>query len=73
MLDRDVTSGYSSGMEDEYRPEDLHDDMEFLRKAGLIEVIGVNPDGQWLWAATEKSKNMSQEELLRLMEEDQID
>jgi hypothetical protein len=73
MLDRDVTSGYSSGMEDEYTPEDLHDDMEFLRKAGLIEVIGVNPDGQWLWAATEKSKNMSQEELLRLMEEDQID
>jgi hypothetical protein len=60
-------------MEDEYTPEDLHDDMEFLRKAGLIEVIGVNPDGQWLWAATEKSKTMTQEELLRLMEEDQID
>jgi hypothetical protein len=73
MLDRDVTSGYRSGMEDEYTPEDLHDDMEFLRKAGLIEVIGVNPDGQWLWAATEKSKNMSQEELLRLMGEDQVD
>jgi hypothetical protein len=73
MLDRDVTSGYCSGMEDEYTPEDLHDDMEFLRKAGLIEVIGVNPDGQWLWAATEKSKNMSQEELLRLMGEDQVD
>jgi hypothetical protein len=73
MLDRDVTSGYSSGMEDEYTPEDLHDDMEFLRKAGLIEVIGVNPDGQWLWAATEKSKTMTQEELLRLMGEDQVD
>jgi hypothetical protein len=47
--------------------------MEFLRKAGLIEVIGVNPDGQWLWAATEKSKTMTQEELLRLMGEDQVD
>ena len=73
MFDKHVTSGYPSGMEDEYTDDDLHDDMEFLRKAGLIEVIGVNPDGQWLWAVTEKSKTMTQEELLRLMGEDQVD
>lgn len=60
-------------MSDEYTREDLHDDMEFLRKAGLIEVIGVNDDGEWLWAATEKSKNITEEELRRLMEDGQID
>lgn len=73
MFDKHATSGYPSGMEDEYTADDLHDDMEFLRKAGLIEIIGVNPDGQWLWAATEKSKTMTQDELLRLMGEDQVD
>ena len=57
-------------MGDEYTKEDLHDDMEFLRKAGLIEIIGVNPDGEWLWAATEKGKNMSEEELRQIMEDD---
>ena len=60
-------------MKDEYTKNDLHNDMEFLRKAGLIEVIGVNDDGEWLWAATEKGKNMTEEELLRIMEDDEID
>jgi hypothetical protein len=61
-------------VDEEYTIENLHDDMEFLRKAGLIEVIGVNEDGQWLWAATDKSKTMSREELLKIMEEeDEID
>jgi hypothetical protein len=60
-------------MDDEYTKDDLHNDMEFLRKAGLIEVIGVTEDGQWLWAATEKSKTMTQEELLRIMEEEELD
>ena len=57
-------------MSDEYTKADLEDDMEFLRKAGLIEIIGVNPDGQWLWAATEKGKSMSEDELRKLMDED---
>ena len=57
-------------MSDEYTTNDLHEDMEFLRKAGLIEVIGVNDDGDWLWAATEKGKSLSEEELRRIMDED---
>lgn len=43
-------------MFEDYTMEDLHRDMEGLRKAGLIEVIGITDDGQWLYGATEKSK-----------------
>lgn len=60
-------------MEDDYTVAELHEDMEFLRKAGLIEIIGVNEDGQWLWAATEESKKMSEEEIRRLIEEENIE
>lgn len=59
-----------STMRDEYTKADLENDMEFLRKAGLIEIVGVDETGQWLWGATEKGKNISQEEVMRLIEED---
>lgn len=51
-------------MSDDYTKDDLHKDMEFLRKAGLIEVTGINTDGQWLWKATDAALNMSNEERL---------
>jgi hypothetical protein len=65
---------YSLDMEDEYTVEELHADMEFLRKVGLIEVIGVNADGDWLWGATAKSLEMTPEQIeLLLMQQEDID
>lgn len=49
-------------MSDEYTREDLQRDMEALRKLGLIDVVGMRDDGQWLWAPTEKALNMTEEE-----------
>lgn len=51
-------------MSDDYTKDDLHKDMEFLRRAGLIEVAGINRDGQWLWKPTDAALNMSSEERL---------
>ncbi len=51
----------------DYTREDLLRDMDMLRKAGLIEVIGVNPDGEWLWAPTEKSLSMTEEERVNIV------
>ncbi len=44
--------------DDDYTVEDLKNDMESLRKAGLIEVIGITDDGEWLYGATPKSKEL---------------
>jgi len=46
----------------DYTHEDLLRDMEMLRRLGLIEVVGVKPDGEWLWAPTQKSLSMTEEE-----------
>jgi hypothetical protein len=44
--------------DDDYTVEDLKNDMESLRKAGLIEIIGITDDGEWLYGATPKSKEL---------------
>jgi hypothetical protein len=44
--------------DDDYTVEDLKNDMESLRKAGLIEIIGITDDGEWLYGATSKSKEL---------------
>lgn len=41
--------------EEEYTREDLYEDLEALRKAGLIAVVGITDDGQWLYGPTELS------------------
>jgi hypothetical protein len=53
---------------DEYTKDDLLNDMEALRRLGLIEVIGVREDGEWLWGVTQKSLNMTDEERIALIE-----
>lgn len=55
-------------MADEYTKDDLLNDMEALRRLGLIEVIGVREDGEWLWGVTQKSLNMTDEERIALIE-----
>jgi hypothetical protein len=65
---------YSLDMEDRYTTEELHADMEMLRKAGLIEVTGVNPEGDWLWSATAKSLEMTPEQIeFLIMQQEDID
>lgn len=49
-------------MDDEYTYEDLQKDLDFLLERGLIEVGGITPDGQWLYRATQKSLEMTEEE-----------
>jgi hypothetical protein len=49
---------YEDGNPDSYTMEDLQEDIEALRRAGLVEVIGITDDGQWLYGATEQSKKI---------------
>ena len=37
-----------------YTTDDLTQDMELLRIQGLIEVVGITPEGEALWAITPK-------------------
>lgn len=38
---------------DDYSMDDLVADLESMQEAGLIEVKGINPDGDWLYGLTE--------------------
>ena len=54
-------------MEEEYTKQDLFDGMEHLRKANLIEIKGMNEDGEWLWGPTAESLKMSEEEMMEII------
>lgn len=54
-------------MEEQYTKQDLLNDMENLRKANLIEVKGMNEDGEWLWGPTAESLKMSEEEMMKII------
>jgi hypothetical protein len=54
-------------MEEEYTKQDLFDDMEHLRKANLIEIKGINEEGDWLWGPTAESLKMSEEEMMEII------
>lgn len=45
----------------DYSKENLLEDMELLREQGLIEVVGINSDGDWLYALTESTRKMIDE------------
>lgn len=36
--------------------EAIIQDLEFLKKAGLIDIVGINEDGEWLYALAPKIK-----------------
>lgn len=42
--------------EQEYRMENLAEDLEFLRKNNLVEIVGINEDGEWLYSLTKEAK-----------------
>lgn len=39
---------------EEYNMSRLAEDLEFLRKNNLIEVTGINENGEWLYALTKE-------------------
>jgi len=43
--------------QEEYGMEELAKDIEFLRKNNLIEVVGINQDGEWLYSLTKEIKD----------------
>ena len=55
-------------MEEQYTKQDLFDDMEYLRKANLIEIKGMNEDGEWLWGPTAQSLKMSEENIMKIID-----
>jgi hypothetical protein len=65
-------------MDEEYPDNQIINDMEYLRRLGLIEVVGMNADGEWLWGATSKGHEVSsrisnsslKEETLRILNEE---
>lgn len=42
--------------EQEYGMENLREDLDFLRKMNLIEVVGINEEGEWLYSLTKEAK-----------------
>lgn len=42
--------------EQEYGMENLKEDLDYLRKMNLIEVVGINEEGEWLYSLTKEAK-----------------
>lgn len=42
--------------DEEYSNSNLAEDLEFLRKNKLIEIVGINDDGEWLYSLTKEAK-----------------
>lgn len=36
----------------------LEEELEFLRKGGLVEIVGINDDGDWLYSLSEKARSI---------------
>ena len=45
----------------DYTKEHLLEDIEFLRKTGMIEVVGINEDGEWLYGLSPTAKKVVDE------------
>ena len=54
-------------MDEQYTKEDLSNDLDALASIGLIEIVGIDPNGQWLWGPTEKGLSLSSEEVEELI------
>lgn len=43
--------------EQEYGMENLKEDLDYLQKMNLIEVVGINEEGEWLYSLTKEAKD----------------
>lgn len=42
--------------EQEYGMDSIKEDLDYLRKMNLIEVVGINEEGEWLYSLTKEAK-----------------
>ena len=54
--------------EETYSKDDLQKDLYFMVKAGLLD-IAMREDGEWLYKISDSSKDMTEYEKIRLLEE----
>jgi len=52
-----------------YSMDELREDLNTLMRSGLIEITGITDDGEWLYSATEKCKNLQPEEIQSIVHE----
>ncbi len=50
----------------------VEEDLEYLREAGLVEIVGINDNGDWLYGLSPKAKEvmdlpLSSDELIKEM------
>jgi hypothetical protein len=50
----------------DYDKDDLQKDLYLMVKAGLLD-INMREDGQWLYSASEASRNMTEEEKIAII------
>ena len=50
----------------DYDKDDLQKDLYLMVKAGLLD-INMREDGQWLYSASEASRNMTEEEKMDII------
>jgi hypothetical protein len=50
----------------DYDKDDLQKDLYLMVKAGLLD-INMREDGQWLYSASEASRNMTEEEKMAII------
>ncbi len=53
---------------DNYSKDDLQKDLYLMVKAGLLDIV-MREDGEWLYKISDSSKNMTEYEKIRLLEE----
>lgn len=56
-------------MGDDITKETIINDLEHLIKLGLVEVISINSDGEFLYGATEKARTLSESEITAFLNE----
>lgn len=54
--------------EEAYSKDDLQKDLYLMVKAGLLD-IAMREDGEWLYKISDSSKDMTEYEKIRLLEE----
>ena len=47
---------FEMNQDEEYSNSNLAEDLEFLRQNNLIEIVGINNDGEWLYSLTKEAK-----------------
>jgi hypothetical protein len=55
-------------MNERITKEQINHHLQMMEKAGLVEVVGVSEDGQEVWAITEFSKSLTEDQVHELIQ-----